>query len=95
LDESRKTASSAALYQSAGAAVAGSSGRIAPGMSFHRNFWKVRTWPVRIGYIEYTAIPNCPGKRPNPKASSPPATTPLLLRSKPDGIPVFDSATYR
>jgi hypothetical protein len=29
-------------YQSAGAGVAGSSGNNAPGMSFHRNCWKVR-----------------------------------------------------
>ena len=32
-----------------GAGVAGSSGSIAPGMSFHRKFWKVRTLPVSIG----------------------------------------------
>ena len=47
--ESRKTSSSAGEYQSAGAGVAGSSGSIAPGMSFQRNFWKVRTLWKSIG----------------------------------------------
>ena len=64
-------------------------------MSFHRKSWKVRIASSSIGNIEYTAIPNCPGKNPNPKASSGPPTTPLLLKSKPDGIPVLDGATKR
>src|SRR6266545_1394640 len=37
-------------------------------------------------------MPNCPGKSPNPRASLPPPTVPLLSRSKPDGIPVLDGA---
>ena len=42
-------------------------------------------------------MPNWPGKAPKPKASSPPAgvALPLLLRSKPDGMPVFDGAMKR
>ena len=47
--ESRTWSSSAGEYQSAGAAVAGSSGSSAPGMSFQRNVWKVRTLWVSIG----------------------------------------------
>jgi hypothetical protein len=61
-------------------------------MSFQRKVWKVRTALISIGYIEYTAIPNWPGKNPKPSASSGPPMTPLLLRSKPDGMPVFDGA---
>ena len=61
-------------------------------MSFQRKFWNVRTFVVSIGYLERTANPNCPGKKPNPSASSGPPITPLLLRSNPDGIPVFDGA---
>ena len=45
---SRKTACSAGEYQSFGAGVAGSSGSLAPGMSFQRNFWKVR---IPVGSI--------------------------------------------
>ena len=44
--------SSAGEYQSAGAAVFGSSGRSAPGMSFQRKFWNVRTPLVSIGCLE-------------------------------------------
>ena len=51
-DESRKTFCSAGEYQSAGAGVAGSSGASLPGMSFQRNFWKVRMPVTSIGYIE-------------------------------------------
>ena len=91
--ESRKTSSSAGEYQSCGAAVAGSSGSSAPGMSSHRKFWNVRMSSSWIGYLLKTAIPNCPGKNPNPKASSGPPMVPLLFRSKPLGTPVLDGAT--
>ncbi|BDZ60083.1 hypothetical protein GCM10025872_37400 [Barrientosiimonas endolithica] len=37
--------------QSFGSGVAGSSGSRAPGMSFHRKFWKVRTRAVSMGYL--------------------------------------------
>ncbi len=50
--ESRKTACSSGEYQSAGAGVAGLSGSFAPGMSFHRKCWKVRTSSVAMGYFE-------------------------------------------
>jgi hypothetical protein len=52
LEARRKTASSSGEYQSFGAGVFGSSGSRAPGMSFQRKVWKVRTWSVRIGYFE-------------------------------------------
>jgi hypothetical protein len=71
LDERRNTSSSAAEYQSRGSGVAASSGRRAPGMSFHRKVWKVRTSSWRIGCLENTAIPYWPGKLPKPSASSP------------------------
>jgi hypothetical protein len=87
--------SSACEYQSAGAGVLGSSGSRAPGMSFQRNVWKVRTFAVSIGCIEYTAMPNWPGKKPNPSASLGPPTEPLLSRSKPDGTPVLLGAMNR
>ena len=59
--DSRKTSSSAGEYQSAGVDVAGSSGSIAPGMSFQRKCWKVRMSRYLIGYFEKTASPNWPG----------------------------------
>ena len=62
-------------------------------MSFQRKCWKVRTSSVAIGYFEYTTMPYWPGKSPKPKASSPPPMAPLLLRSKPLGMPVLDGAT--
>ena len=71
LEERRNTSSSSGEYQSAGSGVAGSSGRRAPGMSFHRKVWKVRTSSYRIGYLESTAIPYWPGNTPKPSASSP------------------------
>ncbi len=40
-------------------------------------------------------MPNWPGKKPNPKASFGPPTDPLLSRSNPDGMPVFEGATNR
>ena len=40
-------------------------------------------------------MPNCPGKKPKPYASSGPPMPPKLFRSNPDGIPVLDSAAYR
>lgn len=92
-EESRNTSSSSLEYQSAGCGVAGSSGKSAPGMSFQRNRWPVRMSSYAIGNREYTAMPSCPGKAPNPKASSGPPTEPLLLRSKPEGMPVLDGAT--
>ncbi len=52
LEDSRTTASSAGEYQSAGAVVGGSSGSSAPGMSFQRKFWNVRTSSRSIGYFE-------------------------------------------
>ena len=65
-------------------------------MSFHRKSWKVRTLATSIGYFENTAIPNWPGKTPNPKASSGSlAVTASLSRLNPDWMPVFDGATYR
>ena len=45
------------MNQSFGAAVAGSSGSSAPGMSFHRKFWNVRTFSVWIGCLESTTMP--------------------------------------
>ena len=63
-------------------------------MSAQRKCWKVRTRSVAIGYRENTAIPYWPSNSPNPNASSPPPTVPSLLRSWPDGTPVFDGATY-
>jgi len=54
----------------------------------------VRTSSTSIGYIEYTAMPNWPGKKPKPNesfgAKSPAA--PLLSRSNPEYTPVFDGA---
>ena len=49
---------------------------------------------VSMGNIEYTAMPNWPGKNPKPKASpgGKSSTPPLLSRSNPEGIPVFDGA---
>src|SRR5919106_6512768 len=94
-DDRRKTSSSSGEYQSAGPGFDGSSGRSAPGMSFHRNIWNVRILAVSIGKREYTAIPNCPGKKPNPNASSGPPMKLSLLKSKPDGMPVFEGATNR
>ena len=67
----RNTSSSAGEYQSAGAAVFGSSGSSAPGMSFQRKCWNVRTASASIGYFESTAMPNCPSNAPKPNASSP------------------------
>ena len=71
-------------------------------MSFQRNVWKVRTFAVSIGYREYTTIPNLPGNSPKPNESSPYAVspgvtsmTPLLLRSLPLEIPVFDGPEDR
>jgi hypothetical protein len=61
-------------------------------MSFQRKSWNVRMSWYEIGCFEYTAIPNWPGKNPKPNASSGPPMTPLLLRSCPDGIPVFEGA---
>ena len=64
-------------------------------MSFHLKSWKVRTPSGSIGYIEYTTIPNWPGKKPKPKASSGPRRRcHALFRSLPDGMPVFDGAMY-
>ena len=51
-EDSRTTSSSSGEYQSAGSGVAGSSGSSAPGMSFHRKCWKVRTRAVSMGYFE-------------------------------------------
>jgi hypothetical protein len=61
-------------------------------MSSQRKSWKVRTSSTSIGYFEYTTIPNCPGKNPNPKASFGPPTTPSFEKSMPDGMPVLDGA---
>jgi hypothetical protein len=94
-DDRRTPASSSAENQSASSGVAGSSGSSAPGMSAQRNVWKVRTSSRTIGCIEYTAIPNWPGKAPKPNASSGPPIAPSLLRSMPDGMPVFEGATKR
>src|SRR5687767_13564400 len=85
-DESRKMSSSAGEYQSAGAGVLGSSGSKAPGMSSQRKSWNVRTSLVRIGYFEYTTIPNWPGKNPNPNASFGPPMIPSLEKSIPLGM---------
>ena len=38
-------------------------------------------------------MPNWPGKKPKPNASFGPPTLPLLSRSNPEGMPVFDGAT--
>ena len=46
---SRKTASSSGEYHCS--PVAGLTGSIAPGMSFHRKCWNVRTAAVSIGYL--------------------------------------------
>jgi hypothetical protein len=35
-------------------------------MSFHKNFWNVRTPSRSMGNIEYTAMPYWPAKRPKP-----------------------------
>ncbi len=91
-EERRNTSSSAGEYHGV---PGGSSGSSAPGMSFHKKFWNVRMPEKSIGYLEYTAIPNWPGKKPNPNASFGPPTMLLLSRSNPDGMPVLDGAVYR
>ena len=77
------------------APVAGSIGSSAPGMSFHRKCWNVRAPSASIGNFENTAMPNWPGNAPKPSASSPPPIVPLLLRSNPEGMPVFDGAVKK
>jgi hypothetical protein len=83
LEESGNTASSGGEYQPAGS--------LAPGMSRHRNFRKVRALGASIGNRDSSTMAYWPGNSPKPSASWPPLTEPSLLRSRPDGRPVFDS----
>jgi hypothetical protein len=91
-DDSRRTFRISGEYQSLGAAVAGSSGSIAFGMSFQRKFWKVRALRVSIGYLDSTSMPYWPSNRPNPCASLPVLVLPLRSRSNPVRTPVLDGA---
>ena len=80
------TSSSAGEYQSSAAGVAGSSGRRAPGMSFHRKFWNVRIAVEVDRVLRVDRHAELAGEEAEAEARRPgPPTTPLLFRSKPGG----------
>ena len=91
-EDNRNTVNSSGEYQSAGSADGGSSGNRAPGTDAHSRFWNVLTSCSTIGNRDSTTIPNWPGKSPNPKASSAPIDGAVVVRSNPDGTPVFNGA---
>ena len=90
-DDSLKIASSAGEYQSAGAAVFGSSAGAHLACP-SRGYWNVRTPAVSIGYLDKDGHAELPLEEAEPERVVRSPTIPLLSRSKPSGTPVFDGA---